>query len=68
MEFLGYNRSIRFTRKKAIMQSVDAKDQRIKQLEIENQKLQEKIDKLEQNIEALTQAVLHASKQLWCFQ
>ena len=45
------------------MQSIDEKDQRIKQLEIENQKLQEKIDKLEHNVEALTQAVLHASRQ-----
>lgn len=41
----------------------DEKDQRIKQLEMENKKLQEKIDFLEHNVEALTQAVLHASKQ-----
>jgi transposase len=45
------------------MQSTKEKDQRIKQLENENEKLQEKIDKLEHNVEALTQAVLHASKQ-----
>lgn len=45
------------------MQSVDEKDQRIKQLENENQKLQEKIAQLEHNVEALTQAVLQASKQ-----
>lgn len=45
------------------MQSIDAKDQRIKQLENENKKLQEKINRLEHNVEALTQAVLQASKQ-----
>lgn len=45
------------------MQSADAKDQYIKQLENENKKLQEKIDRLEHNVEALTQAVLQASKQ-----
>lgn len=41
----------------------DEKDQRIKQLEMENKELQEKIGMLEHNVEALTQAVLHASKQ-----
>ncbi|ODA38834.1 transposase [Desulfosporosinus sp. BG] len=41
----------------------DEKDLRIVQLKMENQKLQEKIDKLERNVEALTQAVLHAAKQ-----
>lgn len=45
------------------MQTVDEKDQRIRQLENENQKLQEKIDRLEHNVEALTQAVLQAAKQ-----
>lgn len=45
------------------MQTIDEKDQRIKQLEKENQKLQEKIDRLEHNVEALTQAILHAAKQ-----
>jgi transposase len=45
------------------MQPFDQKDQRIKQLENENQKLQEQIKRLEHNVEALTQAILHASKQ-----
>lgn len=44
------------------MQSSDEKDQRIKQLESENKSLQEKVEILEHNVEALTQAVLHASK------
>lgn len=41
----------------------DEKDLRIEQLKMENQKLQAKIDRLEHNVEALTQAVLHAAKQ-----
>lgn len=45
------------------MQPFDQKDQRIKQLENENQKLQEQVKRLEHNVEALTQAILHASKQ-----
>ncbi|HEX3028172.1 MAG TPA: IS66 family transposase [Clostridia bacterium] len=45
------------------MQSVDEKDQRIKYLENENQKLLDKIKLLEHNFEALTQAVLHARKK-----
>ncbi|MBW9159273.1 IS66 family transposase zinc-finger binding domain-containing protein, partial [Clostridium tagluense] len=45
------------------MQSSDEKDQRIRQLENENRTLQEKVDLLEHNVEVLTQAVLHASKQ-----
>jgi len=45
------------------MQSVDEKEQRIQQLENENRFLLEKIKRLEHNVEALTQAVLHASKQ-----
>lgn len=45
------------------MQATDEKDQRIKQLEVENQKLQAKVVQLEHNVEALTQAVLHAAKQ-----
>lgn len=45
------------------MQSADEKDQRIRQLESENIKLLEKVAELEHNVEALTQAVLHASKQ-----
>ncbi|MEQ8156743.1 MAG: transposase [Clostridiaceae bacterium] len=45
------------------MQSSDEKDQRIRQLESENRKLQEKVNQLEHNVEVLTQAVLHASKQ-----
>jgi transposase len=44
------------------MQSANEKNQRIKQLENENRKLQEKVDELEHNVEILTQAVLHASK------
>lgn len=45
------------------MQSIDEKDRRIKQLESEKRKLEEKIEQLERNVEALTQALLHASKQ-----
>lgn len=45
------------------MQFSDEKDQRIKQLENENRKLQEKVKLLEHNVDVLTQAVLHASKQ-----
>ena len=45
------------------MQSANEKDQRIKQLENENKNLQEMVKRLERNVEALTQAVLHASKQ-----
>jgi transposase len=45
------------------MQSVSEKDQRIKQLENEKQELQAKIKLLEHNVEALTQAVLHAAKK-----
>jgi transposase len=45
------------------MQSIDPKDQRIQQLENETKTQQETIKKLEQTIEALTQAVLHASKK-----
>lgn len=45
------------------MQSLDEKNQRIRQLESENRKLQEKVNQLEHNVELLTQAVLHASKQ-----
>ena len=45
------------------MQFLDQKDLRIKELENENKKLQEKVNKLEHNVELLTQAVLHASKQ-----
>jgi transposase len=45
------------------MQSLDEKNQRIKELENENRKLQEKVDLLEHNVEVLTQAVLQASKQ-----
>ena len=45
------------------MQYVDEKDRRIKQLENENKKLLEKVEQLEHNVDALTQAILHASKQ-----
>jgi transposase len=45
------------------MQFSNEKDQRIKQLESENRKLHEKVELLEHNVEVLTQAVLHASKQ-----
>ena len=45
------------------MQFLDQKDLRIKELENENKKLQEKVNMLEHNVELLTQAVLHASKQ-----
>lgn len=45
------------------MQFVDEKDKRIKQLENENKTLLEKVEQLEHNVEALTQAILHASKQ-----
>lgn len=45
------------------MQPSDEKDQRIKELENENRMLQEKVKSLEHNVEILTQAVLHASKQ-----
>jgi hypothetical protein len=45
------------------MQPIDEKDQRIKHLENENRFLLEEIKRLEHNVEALTQAVLQASKQ-----
>lgn len=45
------------------MQYSDEKNQRIKELENENRKLQEKVQSLEHNVEVLTQAVLHAAKQ-----
>ena len=45
------------------MQSLDEKDQLIRQLENENRELQEKVYLLEHNVEVLTQAVLHAAKQ-----
>lgn len=45
------------------MSSVDPKDQRINQLENENKSLLDKVKMLEQNVEALTQAVLHAAKK-----
>ncbi len=45
------------------MQSLDEKNQRIRQLENENRTLQEKVNLLEHNVEVLTQAVLHAAKQ-----
>lgn len=45
------------------MQYVDEKDKRIKQLENENKKLLEKAEQLEHNVDALTQAILHAAKQ-----
>ena len=45
------------------MYSADEKNQRIKQLENENILLQDKIKRLEHNVEALTQAVLHAAKK-----
>ena len=61
MALFWYNGSKKFIRKKAAMH--DEKDLRIEQLKLENQKLQEKIDRLEHNVEALTQAVLHAAKQ-----
>ncbi|OQB53509.1 MAG: Transposase IS66 family protein [Firmicutes bacterium ADurb.Bin146] len=45
------------------MQSANEKEQRIKELESENKILLEKIKHLEHNVEALTQAILHATKQ-----
>lgn len=45
------------------MQSTDEKDLRIKQLEDEKQEMLEKINRLEHNVEVLTQAVLHAAKK-----
>lgn len=45
------------------MQFSDEKDLYIKELKNENKKLQEKVNMLEHNVELLTQAVLHASKQ-----
>lgn len=45
------------------MQYSDNKDEHIQQLENENKNLHEKIASLEHNVELLTQAVLHASKQ-----
>jgi transposase len=45
------------------MQFTNEKDLRIKQLEDEKQELLEKIKRLEHNVEALTQAVLHAAKK-----
>lgn len=44
------------------MQSANEKEQRIKELENENRLLLDKIERLEHNVEALTQAILHASK------
>jgi len=44
------------------MQSLDEKNQRIIELEIENKRLLEKVTNLEHNVEILTQAVLQASK------
>lgn len=45
------------------MQSANEKEQRIKELENENRLLLDKIERLEHSVEALTQAILHASKQ-----
>jgi len=45
------------------MLSTDEKDLYIKQIENENKELKERIQKLEHNVEALTQAILHAAKQ-----
>ena len=45
------------------MQCLDKKDLRIEELENENRELLEKVKMLEHNVELLTQAVLHASKQ-----
>jgi uncharacterized coiled-coil protein SlyX len=45
------------------MQSANEKERRIKELENENRLLLDKIERLEHNVEALTQAILHASKQ-----
>jgi transposase len=45
------------------MQYFEDKDEHIRQLENENKQLHEKVKLLEHNVEALTQAVLHASKQ-----
>lgn len=45
------------------MQCLDEKNQRIKELEIENRKLQDKVESLEHNVQILTQGVLHAAKQ-----
>lgn len=45
------------------MRSEIDKDKRIKELENENRLLLEKVDHLEHNVEALTQAILHAAKQ-----
>lgn len=45
------------------MQSLDEKNQRIIDLEIENKRLLEKVTNLEHNVEILTQAVLQASKK-----
>lgn len=45
------------------MEILSEKDIRIKQLEKENRELQLKVQSLEHNVEVLTQAVLHASKQ-----
>lgn len=45
------------------MQLANEKDKRINELEIENKQLMEKVEQLEHNVEALTQAILHASKQ-----
>ncbi len=45
------------------MQCLDEKNKRIKELENENKKLQEKVESLEHNVEVLTQVVLQAAKQ-----
>lgn len=45
------------------MHSANDKEQRIKELENENRLLLEKVERLEHNVEALTQAILHATKQ-----
>ena len=45
------------------MQAGDLKDQRIISLEKENERLQKKVSELEHNVEALTQALLHANKK-----
>jgi transposase len=45
------------------MQYSEDKDEHIKQLENETKALYEKVELLEHNVELLTQAVLHASKQ-----
>ncbi len=46
-----------------ILRPVDEKDKRIQQLQSENLFLLEKVKRLEHNVEALTQAVLHSAKK-----